>query len=174
MQFSIKQSPAQQWAGAWAIRVNGWPLMHTSLCCPDDVKNYGRKWCKWWPGEAKTLCKGSLMRVWLTMDQNETRNNGTQVTDNIHSLDQMLVWEKKGCSLIIWTFELLEPRLRPTWMLQSLIRQRWEAELLLMGSYLIPTSVCTGSSRCFLLGFCWFLAEPRACTLACPPPQCWC
>lgn len=25
----------------------------------------------------KTLYKGSLMRVWLTMDQNETRNNGT-------------------------------------------------------------------------------------------------
>lgn len=36
-------------------------------------------------------------------------------------------------------------------------------------SYLIPTSVCTGSSRCFLLGFCWFLAGPKACALAFSP-----
>lgn len=64
------------------------------------------------------------------MDQNETRNNGTPVTDNIHSLDQMLLWErKKNSSLIIWTFELLEPWLQPTWILQSLIIERWEAEL---------------------------------------------
>lgn len=38
LQFNIKQSPAQQWAVAWAIQVKSWPLMHTSLCCPDDVK----------------------------------------------------------------------------------------------------------------------------------------
>lgn len=30
------------------------------------------------------------------MDQNETRNNGTQVNDNIHSLYQMLVWKKQN------------------------------------------------------------------------------
>lgn len=40
---------------------------------PRRCSNYGRKWCKWWPGEAKTLYAGSLMRVWLTMDQNESR-----------------------------------------------------------------------------------------------------
>lgn len=72
------------------------------------------------------------MRVWLTMDQNETRNNGTQVTDNTQPRPDASVRKKKRkkekCSLIIWTFELLEPRLQPTWMLQSLIILRWEAE----------------------------------------------
>lgn len=29
------------------------------------------------------------------MDQNETMNNGTEFTDNIHSLNQMAVWEEK-------------------------------------------------------------------------------
>lgn len=41
--------------------------MHTLL--PRRWQNYGRKWCKWWPAKAKTLYAGSLMRVWLTMDQ---------------------------------------------------------------------------------------------------------
>lgn len=71
---------------------------------PGPSWNYCRKWCKRRPGEAKTLYEGSLMRVWLTMDQNETRNNGTQLTDNIHSLHQMLVWEKQKKRLGVWLF----------------------------------------------------------------------
>lgn len=32
------QTISQQWAETWAIWVNGWPLMHNSLCCQADVK----------------------------------------------------------------------------------------------------------------------------------------
>lgn len=41
----------------------------TRTLLPRRWQNYGRKWCKLWPAEAKTLYAGSLMRVWLTMDQ---------------------------------------------------------------------------------------------------------
>lgn len=65
--------------------------MHTSLCCPDDVKTMAGNDVNGDLERQKHCINGGLMRVWLTMDQNETRNNGAQVTDNIHSLDQMLV-----------------------------------------------------------------------------------
>lgn len=64
-------------------------------------------WMVTWRSK-KTSCEGGLMRVWLTMDQNVRRNNGARVTDNIHSLHQMLVWEKKmgeeKKNLIVWLF----------------------------------------------------------------------
>lgn len=95
---------------SWSVgNTSEWPTIDAYFTLlPSRSRNYGRKWCKWWPGEAKTLYKGGLMRVWLTMDQNESRNNGTQVTDNIHSLHQMLVWEKKKPA--VWLFGPLSCR----------------------------------------------------------------
>lgn len=80
------------------------------------------------------MYKGSLMRVWLTMDQNETIRTMehkllTTFTARPDASVRKKKERKKTCSLIIWTFELLESLLQPTWILQSLIIQRWEAEL---------------------------------------------
>lgn len=80
------------------------------------------------------MYKGSLMRVWLTMDQNETIRTMehkllTTFTAQPDASVRKKKERKKPCSLIIWTFELLESLLQPTWILQSLIIQRWEAEL---------------------------------------------
>lgn len=101
------------------------------------------------------------------MDQNESRDNRAQVTHNIHSLDQMLVWKKKSAA--VWLFGPLGCRSQgcsPPGCYKASEMGGWT---LTHDSYLIPTSVCTGSSRCFLLGFCWFLAGPKACALAFSP-----
>lgn len=117
----------QQWAVEWAIWVKSWPLMHTSLCCPDNVKTM-----------AGNDANGDLEKQKHCMESHES------LADNRSKWEQeqwnTAYWqqsqpqpdasvEKKKKKRIIGTFELLEPRLQPTWMFQSLVIQRWEAEL---------------------------------------------
>lgn len=167
IQYQTTSSTTMSWIVG---NTSEWPTIDAySICCPAEVETMagndvngdlerqkhcitGVSWESGW--QWIKMRRGTMEHKLLTTFTASTRCECEK---------------KKTCSLIIWTFELLEPRLQPTWMLQSLIIQRWEAELQLIGPYLIPTSVCTGSSRCFLLGFCWFFVGPRACALACPP-----
>lgn len=96
--FNIKQFPALQWAAAWAMQVNCWPLMHSSLCCPDSVRTIAgndvngdlerQKHCMM--GVSRESGWQWIKMRWRTMEQ-------TQASDNIHSLQQM-------CEKKVWLF----------------------------------------------------------------------
>lgn len=94
----------------------------TRTLLPRRWQNYSRKWCKWWPAEAKTLYAGSLMRVWLTMDQKWNQEQWSRrywQHLRLQADASSSVRKKKKCGLIIWICVLLEPRLQPTWMFQK-------------------------------------------------------
>ena len=100
------------------------------------VQNYGRKWCKWWPGEAKTLWKKAVPWEsdwqWIKM-RAQTMERGLLTTFTASTRCLCVCVRKKKystCGLIIWTSELLEPRLRAHLDVKKApIRQIWEVEL---------------------------------------------